>query len=183
MANIWGNNIWEGPLGVVELEFDNLNMGKTMEDTTVERDEDVKDILYQQDGTKPADYAKTGLLYIVRTKIAEISTDKMAKIMPDITISGDGNSVKLGRELYRSLKTYEAKVLKVIRVDSEGDASTDDDFILVFYKAIPIVTGTIDWGADTQRGIEIEWRCLWDETEGAFGYSGKASSVGLNPAA
>ena len=183
MANIWGDNIWEGPLGVVQLEFDGLDMGKTMEDTTIERDEDIKDILYQQNGTKPADYSKTGLLYIVRTKIAEISTDKMAKILPDITVSGSGNSVKFGRELYRSLRDNEAKVLKIIRVDSEGDLSTNDDYIIVWYKAIPIVTGTIEWGADTQRGIEIEWRCVWDETEGAFGYSGKASSVGLNPAA
>ena len=69
------------------------------------------------------------------------------------------------------------------RVDSEGTVTTDDDHIIVFYKAIPIVTGTIDWGADTQRGLEIEWHCMWDETEEAFGYSGKASSVGLNPAA
>lgn len=183
MANIMGDNIWEGPLGVVQLEFDNLDMGYTMEDTVIERDEDIKDILYQQEGTKPADYAKTGLLYVVRTKIATITTDKMAKIMPDISLSGDGNSVALKRELYRSLKTYEAKVLKIKRVDSEGDVTVDNDYIIVFYKAIPIVTGQFDWGADTQRGLEIEWRCVWDEDEGAFGYSGVASSVGLNPAA
>jgi hypothetical protein len=183
MANIMGDNIWEGPLGVVQLEFDTLDMGKTMEDTTVERDEDVKDILYQQDGTKPADYVKTGLLYLVKAKFAEISTDKLKKIMDDITLSGDGNSVKLGRELYRSLKEYEAKVLKIKRVDSEGDQTANDDYILVFYQAIPIVTGPIEWGADTQRGVEVEFRCVWDENEGAFGYSGVASSVGLNPAA
>ncbi len=181
-ANVWGDNIWEGPLGVVQIEFNNLDMGKTMEDTTLERDEDIKDILYSQDGTKPADYAKTGLLYLVKTKIAEISTDKLLRVMPDISLSADGNSVKLGRELYRSLLENEAKVLKIQRVDSEGDVLTDDEYILVFYKAIPIITGAIDWGADTQRGLEIEWRCVWDETEGAFGYSGTASSVGLNPA-
>lgn len=183
MANIMGNNVWEGPLGVTQLEFDNLDMGKTMEDTEVERDEDIKDIFYQQEGTKPSDYVRTGLIYLVRTKLAEISTDKLLKVMPDITLSGDGNSIGLGRELYRSMKTYEAKVLKIKRVDSEAAITSNDDYIITFYKAIPIVTSPIVWGADTQRGVSIEWRCLWDETEGAYGYSGEASSVGLNPAA
>jgi hypothetical protein len=178
-----GDNIWEGPLGVTQIEFDDLDMGKTMEDTTIERDEDIKDIMYQQEGTKPADYVRTGLLWLVKTKIAEISTDKLAKIMPDLTVSGGGNAVKLGRELYRSMKTYEAKTLKIKRVDSEGDVTTNNDYILVFYKAIPIVTSTIDWGADTQRGVSIEWRCLWDEDESAYGYSGEPSSLGLNAAA
>lgn len=181
MANIFGDDIWEGPLGVVQLEFGGLDMGKTMEDTTIERDEDIFDIMYQQDGTKPADYSKTGLLYVVKTKHAVITTDKMKKVMDDITVSGSGHSVKLGRELYRSLRDTEAKVLKVKRVDSEGTPTTDDNYILVMYKAIPIVTSPIDWGADTQRGIAIEYRCVWDDTENAFGYSGKASSVGLNP--
>lgn len=183
MANLMGNNIWEGPLGVVQLEFNNVDLGKTMEDTTIEPDQDIKDILYQQDGTKAADKVRTGIVFIVRCKIAEITTARYKEVMSGITVSGDGNAVKIGRELYRSMKTYEAKVLKVQRVDSEGSVTTNDDHIIVFYKAIPIVTGTIDWGADTQRGLEIEFHCMWDETEEAFGYSGKASSVGLNPAA
>jgi hypothetical protein len=178
-----GNNIWEGPLGVVQLEFDNLDLGKTMEDTTIEPDQDIKDILYQQDGTKAADLVRTGILFIVKCKIGIINTSRLTKVFSGITKSGDGNAVKIGRELYRSMKTYEAKVLKVKRVDSEGEVTTNDDHIIVFYKAIPVVTGTIDWGADTQRGLEIEFRCMWDEDECAFGYSGKASSVGLNPAA
>jgi hypothetical protein len=182
MANVFGNNIWEGPLGVVQFEFDGLDLGKTMDGATIERDEDVFDIMYDQDGTKPADYAKTGLLYVVKGKLAEITTDKMAKIMPDISISDDGNSVKLGRELYRSLRVSEAKVLKVKRVDSEGNVSADNKYIMTFYLAIPIVTAPIDYGPDTQRGIEVEFRCVWDYTENAFGYSGTASSVGLNPA-
>ena len=182
-GNIMGNNIWEGPLGVVQLEYGGLDLGQTMEDTTVEPDQDIKDILYQQQGTKPADYVRTGIVYLVKCKLGEITTDKIEKVMSGIEVSGSGNAVKIGRELYRSMKTYESKVLKIKRVDSEGSVTTDDDHIIVFYKAISIVTGTIDWGADTQRGLSIEFRCVWDETEGAFGYSGKASSVGLNPAA
>ena len=182
MANMMGDNAWEGPLGVVQLEYDDVDLGKTMDVTSIERDEDIQDILYQQDGTKPADYVRTGLLYLVRTKFAEITTEMLKKIMDDLTISGSGNSVKFGRELYRSLFEYEAKTLKLKRVDSEGDQTSDDNYIIVFYKAIPIVTSPIEWGADVQRGVEVEFRCVWYETEGAFGYSGYASSVGLNPA-
>jgi len=177
-----GNNIWEGPLGVVQLEYNNLDLGQTMEDTTIEPDQDIKDIMYQQQGTKPADYVRTGILYLVRCKLGEISTDKLAQVQSGITVSGGGNAIKIGRELYLSMKENEAYILKIKRVDSEGAITTDDDQIIVFYKAISIVTGTIDYGADTQRGLEIEFRCLWDDTEEAFGYSGKASSVGLNPA-
>lgn len=183
MANLMGDNIWEGPLGVVQLEYDNLDLGQTMEDTTLEFDQDIKDILFQQQGTKAADKVRTGIIPIVRCKLGEISTDKLAKVHSGTEVSGSGNSVAIKRELYRSMKDNEAKVLKVKRVDSEGAVTTDDDHILVFYKAISLITGTIDWGADTQRGLAVEFHCMWDETEEAFGYSGKASSVGLNPAA
>jgi len=182
MANLMGDNIWEGPLGVVQLEYNNLDLGQTMEDTTIEPDQDIKDILYQQQGTKPADKVRTGIVFIVRCKLAEITTTRLAEVFSGIEVSGGGNSVKIGRELYRSMKDYEAFVLKVQRVDSEGSVTVNDDHIIVFYKAISIVTGTIDWGADTQRGLEVEFHCMWDDTEEAFGYSGKASSVGLNPA-
>ena len=62
MANILGNNFIEGPLGVVQLEFNGVDIGKTFEDTEIEFIQDVTDILYAQDGTQPADKVRTGQL-------------------------------------------------------------------------------------------------------------------------
>lgn len=177
-----GNNFVEGPLGVVRLTFDSVALGKTLDEATIEFIEDMKDIKFAQDGTQPADKIPTGQAYRVTCKLGEPEWDRLSKLMRGLTPSGDGNSAKLGRDIYRSGKTNFAKVLVIQRVDSDGVASTDPRFRLTFYKAIPSVSGAIGpFGPDTQRGVDVVFDCMYDETVGheCFGYSGYPTSLGL----
>lgn len=178
-----GSNFIEGELGVVLAEFDDVSLGKTTEDTELEFVEDVKDIIFQQDGTQPADKIPTGQAFMVTMTIGEITTARLEKIMRGFTSSGNGNSAKLGRDLYRSGKDNFAKKLVLKRVDSDGNAWGNHYYWLTFYAAMPMITGNFQWGADTQRNLQIQFYCFYDDTNGAFGYMGHATSVGLVEAA
>ena len=181
MANIMGNNFQEGPLGVVRLTYDGIDMGKTMGDTTIESIEDITDIFYAQDGTQPADKVPTGKAYQITCQIAEITLTRLEKI--DRGTVKAGNSLKYGRSLYISLRDN-AKVLKVARVDSDGVQSTNPHYIQTWYSASPTITnGAVSFGPDSQRMIEVTFYIFYNDTYGGFGYQGVASSVGLLPAA
>lgn len=179
-----GANFWEGVIGVVNVTFDTVAMGKTTEDTEIEYIEDIKDINFAQDGTQPADKVRTGQAYQVVATFGQITTTMLEKLMPGhFTKSVVGNSAKLSRQLYRSLKDNEAAVLTLTRVDSDGQSSTDDLYILNFYEAAPMITGNFQFGADTQRNLQVTWYCFWNSTNSAFGYSGYATSLSLIPVA
>lgn len=174
-----GNNFWEGPLGVVLATFKGVDLGKTIDEATIEYVEDIKDILYAQDGTQPYDKIPTGQAYMITMTFGQITVDLLRNLLRGVTKSGDGNSAKLGRDIYRSGRDNFTGQLVLRRVDSDGNASADDLFKLLFFKAMPLITGNVPYGPDTQRGIEIQFYCFYDETNEAFGYSGYASSVGL----
>jgi hypothetical protein len=152
-----------------------------MDEASIEFIEDMKDILYAQMGTQPADKIPTGQAYQVTCKISELQWDRLAKLMRGITPSG-GESAKLGRDIYRSGFTNFAKVLVLRRVDSDGKPSTDPKYRLTFYKAIPSATGPVGaFGPDTQRTMDVSFYCVYDETPGheCFGFSGYPTSLGL----
>jgi hypothetical protein len=179
MGQLLGNNFWEGVVGVVQAEFEGLDLGKTTADTEIKPDADILDITYQQDGTKPADRVRTGMVYVITMTFGEIDTALLKKLISGISTSGDGNSVKLGRSLYQSMKTNEAGLLKLSRIEDDGTITTNGDFILRVFKACPNVTSSIVYGAAKQRDVQVEWYCFWDDVRKAFGYSGSASSVNL----
>ncbi len=179
-----GNNFIEGSLGVVNLNFDNVDLGKTLDEASVEFIEDMKDIMYAQDGTQPADKVPTGQGYRVSCKLAELQWDRLAELVRGIHVSGggSGNSAKLGRDIYRSGLANFAKVLVIRRVDSDGVVSTDLKYRLTFYKAIPSASGPMGaFGPDTQRVMDVVFDCFYDATAGheCFGYSGYATSLGM----
>jgi len=173
-----GLDFIEGSLGVCRLTFDNLDLGKTLEELTVEYVEDLKDIFYAQDGTQPMDKVPTGQAYVVKAKLAEQTWAILAKLMRGLTVVG--HSALLAANLYLSGKANFAKVLKISRVDSDGVASAVPEYILTFYKAFPHVTGPIGtFGPDTQRAVEVEWYCFRDPAHhNAFAVSGHPSSLG-----
>jgi hypothetical protein len=174
-----GNNILEGPLGVVDIVFDSVYLGRTTADTEITAEEDNKEILYQQDGTKPDDFIPTGISYIAAVTFGEIDSGLLNKIQRGFT--GNASSGTFGKDIYVSRKDN-AKVLKIIRVDSEGQRSTDPKMIMTFYLASPEVTGSIMYGADTQRSLPCNFYIFYNKDESAFGYYGNASSQGLTPA-
>ena len=177
-----GSNFIEGPLGVVNLDFDNMDLGKTVDEASLEFIEDMKDIKYAQDGTQPYDKIPTGQAYRVTCKIGEPEWLRLEKLMRGLAVKPSGDSALLGRDIYRSGRDNFAKVLIVTRVDSDGVKSTDPAFILTFWKAIPSVNGAIGpFGPDTQRTVNVVFDCMYDDAAGhdGYGYSGYATSLGV----
>lgn len=178
MAEPIGNNIMEGVLGVVDVDFDNIYMGRTTADTELVPEEDTKDINFQQAGTAPDDKIPTGMKWMVNATFGEITNARLDKLQRYVVLSGSGKSAKLKREIYVS-RRENAKVLVLTRVDSEGDKSVDPYHRMTFWKASPEVTAGIPWGADTQRGVQVTFYIFYDETNEGYGYYGYASSLGL----
>ena len=175
-----GNNILEGPLGVCRIILDGVDLGKTMGDTELIPEEDNKDIMYDQNGTKPQDKIPTGMSYTLNCTFAEIDKALVEKVLRGTT--GSGRSTKFGLDIYGSRKEN-SKTLKIVRVDSEGVASTDEYMEINCYKASPEVTSGFVYGADVQRTLGVSFYIFYDEDEKAFFYFGDASSVGLTPIA
>jgi len=176
-----GHNVIEGSLGVVKVFFDGLDLGKTTADTELVIEEDNKEIIFQQDGTKAFDIVPTGISYMLNCTFGEIKTSLLEKVLRGFEKSGGaGNSAKYGRDMYVS-RREKSKPMYVVRIDSEGTSSNDPLFKMNFYKASPEVTGSIQWGADTQRNLTVSFYIFLDVTELAFGYHGYASSLGINP--
>jgi hypothetical protein len=178
-----GNNFIEGPLGVVNVTFNGVALGKTIDDANIEVIEDRKDIKYAQNGTQPYDYIPTGMLYRVTLKLGEIAWSKLKQLTRGIVNVPGSNSAKLGRDIYRSLRDNFAKELKLYRIDSDGVSSASPLYRLTFFLAIPYLNGSLGaFGPDGQRGADVTFDCVYDETVGheSFGYSGYASSLGIS---
>ncbi len=180
-----GSKLFSGPLGIVQIAFEGYDLGKTTADTTLVPDQDIKDIMYQQDGSKPADHVRTGQEYVLNATFGEIKTGLLKLLMAGITSVEDSgeDSAILEREMFGSMRTDEAGPLKVASVDENGLPSSDLEDILNFYEVIPIIAADlINWGADTQRNLPVEFRIKWYEFPaapgsllGAFGYVGDPS--------
>lgn len=176
------------PLGVVKIGFAGYDLGKTTSECMLTPDQDIKDILYQQDGTKAADHVRTGIEYTVKATFGEIKTSLVRLLMSGISsdnASADDDYGIVGRSVYQSMRDTEAGVLRVIAVDADGLASEEDEDIFNFYEVIPIISGDlIQWGADTQRNLPVDFKIKYhkfDElityaTKGGFGYWGDPSS-------
>lgn len=183
MGAILGHDFIEGELGVINLNFDSVDLGKTTDVATLEFIEDVKDIMFAQNGTQPYDMIPTGQAYRLTAKLGQITLARLVKVLRGLTVSSGGHSAKFGRDLYRSGRATFAKQLISTRVDSDGNNSTNQRHRLVFFLAMPTVNGALGpFGPDTQRDVEVAFYIFFDETTGreAFGYSGFASSLGMS---
>jgi len=174
-----GNNFIDGPLGVVKLEFDNVDYGKTLDNTELETIEDIKDIFHAQDGTQPWDKIPTGMAKQITCQFSELDNPLIGAMIRGVSVSGGGNSLKFGRDIYRSGRDNFAKRLKVSRVDSDGVASTNVRFVANYYKAMPTINGPITFGPDEQKILSIIFYIFYDTVNGAFGYTGYPTSNGL----
>ena len=173
-----GNNFIEGPLGVCRVSFNGVDYGKTLNNIEIQKDQDIKELFYAQDGTKRADNTRTGVMYMVTCEFAVPTIALLNAIDSGISKSGAGNSASFGRNLY-TLWSEETSELVLSRVDSEGDAYADNFFKMTFYKAHGEVTGPIVYGPDQQRTIQVTFHIYWDSTKNSFGYIGYETSLGL----
>ena len=163
-AIVPGNSqLLAGPLGNGYIAFDGWNLGLTTEDTNLEFDKDIKDILYSQRGTKPSDHVETGKLMVLNATFGEVSTS-LLKLIDYAFISnasddgtGDDSGVFIDY-MYKSLRENKAKVLRFIAADANGEPLTQDYNIKNFYEAVPIIESTyLNWGADTQRNVPVRF--------------------------
>lgn len=194
-AVLEGNSrLLEGPLGVVKIGFAGFDLGKTNDDANLTPDQDIKEIMYQQDGTKAADHVKTGIEYILAATFGEIKTGLLRLMMGGISsasVGGATDSGTIGRNIYSSMLNNEANVLKIAAVDENGIASESDEDIMFFYTVIPLVEGElINWGADTQRNFPVSFRIKYYTfptphsyaSPGGFGYWGDPVDENTLPA-
>lgn len=192
MATLTAGNsgLFLGPLGNVRVEFNGVYLGKTTEDTALNKIEDVKDIIYSQDGTQPADHVSTGMMLQLNATFGEISTELLKKVLYSFSSqvgnpATEDDSGTFGRYIYTSLRTNKAKKLKIHATDSNGAALATVKDILNFYEALPVINeNLINWGADTQRNLPVEFKIYYNEfganqvsggPTGAFGYFGDPS--------
>lgn len=173
-----------GPLGVVKIGFKGYDLGKTTAETTLKLDQDIKDILYQQDGTKASDKVRTGAVMVVTGTLGEVKTKTLALLMAGVTAGHSSASEDfgvLGRSVYQSMRENEAGAAKIAACSANGIPSELDEDIFCFYEAFINLTGNlINWGADVQRGLPFEMTIPFhafaagESTahNGAFGYWG-----------
>ena len=134
---IAGNSeLLNGPLGNVLIGFKGFMLGKTTEDTALVPDEDLKDILFSQDGTKPSDHITTGALMMVNATLAEVKTSLLELIKAGFSSKatpGSGNdSGTFSKFIYTSHRTERAGVLRLYATDAQGFPLTDDEDVANF---------------------------------------------------
>ena len=178
-----GSKLLDNPLGVVRIGFKGYALGKTTADTLIKVDQDIKDIMYQQEGTKPADKVRTGILYILEATFGEIKTGLLAELQSGISTSKPvtGDAGTIGRQMFQSMKTNDVGALRIAAVDENGLALATVSNVMDFYEAVPIIdSDLINWGVDTQRNLPVKFCIFWHEfaggesstKDGAFGYWG-----------
>jgi hypothetical protein len=173
-----GLNALEGSLGVVKLTFNNVSLGKSMGECTIEHIEDKKEIKHDQDGTQPFDYVITGQAWKVKVPLSEITIARMQAVTRGITIAS-GGSTSMGKDMFRSCRDNHTYKLILKRVMSDGSETTDPMYIINFYKAFPYITAPLKYSVDGQRVMEVEFYVFEDTANKMFGYVGYNSSLGL----
>lgn len=157
----YGSNLTAGPLGVVQLAFNGYDLGKTTDHTAVSPDVDMKDIAYQQNGTKGADHVLTGADWTLKCTFGEISTELLKILAPYLfgssgSVGHDSGHIKAA--LFESLLDKYAGVLKAAAVLDQAPSEAIED-TLMFYKVLPLVSGDfIQWGVDVQRNFPMEFK-------------------------
>jgi len=179
MANILGANTFSGALGAAYITFDDVEMGLTVGDITLESNRTLKELMRSQHGTAPYDFVETGAWVRIKAKIAEATLAKMEKYETGITLSGAGTAMKKTCDGYKSLRDA-AKTLILTRNDSCGDKSVDPNYIITCPLAIPVQTSIVyTFGPENERNVDIEWHLFYDSTTCCWFYMGAASSLGL----
>lgn len=193
-----GNSeLLNGPLGNCLLGFKGYMLGLTTEDTALAPDEDVKEILYSQEGTKAADLVTTGSVYMINAVFGEIKTSLLKLLKAGFsslaTPPTGEDSGTFGRFLYSSHRDNRAGVLRLYATDANGFALLDDEDVTNFYEVVPVITDTLlNWGADTQRNVTVQFWVFFKKfgddqvaggPKGAFGYFGDPSQEKVPAAA
>ena len=157
----FGSGLTAGPLGVVQIGYRGYDLGLTVDVATLKPDLDIKDINYQQKGTKAHDHVVTGADWVLSGSIGEISTETLKIIAPYLVGSSGSVGADSGyfkADLYESMLDTIADTVKVASVENQVPSENIED-TMFFYLGIPLINADlINWGADVQRNLPFEFK-------------------------
>lgn len=157
----FGSDLFKDPLKVVQLGFKGYDLGLTTDTTTLKPELDIKDIMYQQKGTKAYDHVITGADWLLTATFGEIKTELLTVLCPYLVASGGSSGADSGHvkaEMYKSMLDNYAGVLKVAPI-ADQVPSEEVENTMFFYIVIPLINSDlINWGADVQRNLQVEFR-------------------------
>jgi len=155
----WGSGLVKGPIGVVQIGYKGYDLGKTVDDAELSPDLDIKDIIYQQTGTKALDHTVTGANWMISGSFGEIKTELLKIICPYLFDSNGSEGADSGTfkaDLYTSLLDTVADTVKIASVENQNPSEAVED-TMYFYKGIFLINAAlINWGADSQRNLPFE---------------------------
>ncbi len=136
-------------------------LGKTEGDVTVVLQETAADIMHDQDGTAPVDGVITGTKMEVTTPLSQATVDILAELLAGgalTPVTGqDGElEIKTGVGTEMLANAYELEIKRYV----DGIVSTDPDDKLTILKAYPVVDASLVFGKETQRVVNVLWRCF-----------------------
>jgi len=155
----YGSGLTAGPLGVVQIGYKGYDLGKTVDDAELAPDLDVKDIMYQQYGTKGSDHVVTGADWKISGSFGEIKTELLKIIVPYLfdsngQVGADSGTFKAS--MYESLLATVADTIKLASIIDQQPSEAVED-TMFFYKGIFLINAAlINWGADSQRNLPFE---------------------------
>ena len=173
-----GNNYLEGSIGVGRIEFNGIDLGKTVGDIEFEKVEDIKDIMYAQDGTQYFDKVPTGISYSAKITLGEVTVDLLDRIDDHSDKTPGGTGLILGKSIYRSLRDNAVPTI-IKRVDSRGNSSTNPIYWLTLPLTFITTSGIPVLGPDAQRTVEANLIVFYDTDNNLFGYTGLDSCAGV----
>lgn len=157
----FGSDLFADPLKVVQVGYKGYNLGLTTDTTTLKPELDIKDIVFQQKGTKPDDHVITGADWMLSATFGEIKTELLVILCPYLVGSGGSVGADSGHikaEMYKSMKDNYSGALKIAPVQDQVPQE-DVDNTMYFYIAIPLINGDlVNWGADVQRNLPVDFR-------------------------
>lgn len=186
---VGSSGLFAGPLGMVQVAFKGYDLGKTTGETVLKEERDIKDIVYAQDGTRPADKVCTGSALLLDLTLAEIKPELVALLKAGAVAGKNGTGkdyFTFGRSMYQSMRENEAGPLKVAACKANGLPSEEAEDTFSFYEAIPVISDNLlNWGPDSQRALKVQFLILFHKfaagesatKDGDYGYGGLASDA------
>lgn len=152
-------------IGPVRVTFDDLDLGGTLDNATVQFKYEKADMKADQAGTTILDQAVSGLDVTVETAIAEVTNiDVLKKIFPNATPveAGANKALDFGNQVGERMLATKSKVL-ILHPLNRTDADLTQDWY--FYKAAPTEESSYVHSPTEQGKMKIVWRILLDLTQ------------------
>lgn len=147
-----------------------LALGKTEGDVTVTLQETHADIMHDQDGTAPTDGVVTGTMMEVTTPLSQATVAILAELLAGgalTPVTGEDGQLEIKTGVGTAMldNAFELDIIRYL----DGVASIDPDDKLSILKAYPVVDASLVYGKETQRVVNVTWKCFPSQDTGDLG--------------